>query len=179
MTEAAYHAWTNGDPLRAGKLLYEALPQTTRPRWAASALTYCLPLIAPHPELDHLLAMTRDPAQWPTAPDSFNRLRQTTLTLEANPSANPYELGILYLAETVAKVTYNATNGAAPYDHHAGWRLVKHLRHIADLVNNATFTAGTWAFISAGVPDEPSRAVDALLHESGLTPRAADSPGSG
>ena len=115
--------WEAGRALDAGRLLYERVPKQQRPGWAARVLDLVRDLAPKTPEVEQILEIARDPARWPEAHPAFQTVRR--LTLETK---DPLVESVLSLAEKVAKVTYNASGGSAPFEHDAGWRVASDLR---------------------------------------------------
>lgn len=144
----AYSHWSSGNPLEAGRLVYEQIPNNQRPFWASRILDLCIPLIPPVPEVDTISEIAADRARWKEAHSAFWPLRQLTLKAEASTSTNRLYSGILYLAENVAKVTYNASNEPAPFDEDAGWWVVSTLRYLVDNVDDSTFAIKAWAAVT-------------------------------
>ena len=91
-----------------------------------------------------MISIARTRHAWPQSRTAFDALRELTLT-DAGVSGTPnlYK-SVLVLAENVAKVTYNATGGSAPYDHHAGWRVAANVWRIVELHPNQAFEARVW-----------------------------------
>jgi hypothetical protein len=136
--------WSSGQTLEAGRILYEYLPNNQRPLWAARILAHCLQLIRSVREIDTIYEIAMDKTRWKEAHEAFGALRE--LTLKAERSKSNYEIyaGILSLAENTAKVAYNASGEAAPFDHNAGWRIISNLRHIVDKVKDVEFEVMAW-----------------------------------
>ena len=117
--------WEAGHALDAGRLIYERIPPRQRPAWAAQALEAVRGLIPKMPEIDGVLEIARDPARWRAAHDAFTAVRALTLGAK-----DPLVEAVLRLAENVAKVTYNASGGPAPFDRDAGWWVAQNLHAI-------------------------------------------------
>src|SRR5215468_2611842 len=96
-----------------------------RPPWALRVLDACASRL---PELPPAVRTVRTiveiPERWREAHDAFTAVRRVVLQ---HPRSEPptVEHGVLYLAENVAKVTYNASGEPAPFDHDAGWWIAK------------------------------------------------------
>jgi hypothetical protein len=56
--------------------------------------------------------------------------------------------GLLYLAENVAKVTYNASGSRAPFDHNAGWWILSNARWLLDRTEDADLAARAWTALT-------------------------------
>ena len=115
--------WEAGRALDAGRLLYERVPKQQRPGWAARVLELVRDLAPKTPEVERILEIARDPVRWPEAHPAFHAVRRLTLDTK-----DPLVESVLSLAEKVAKVTYNASGGSAPFEHDAGWRVASDLR---------------------------------------------------
>ncbi len=147
---AAEEAWRHGDALAAGKLLYERLPADERPAWALRVLdACCADLSAIDVEVDVVRQIARDPARWIEAHEAFQAVRKLVLRGEkAARAADSLEQAILYLAENVAKVTYNASGASAPFDHDAGWWVAKTARSIVEHSSDASLEDRVWSALA-------------------------------
>lgn len=67
------------------------------------------------------------PDRWNEAYDAFQAVRALRFSGREEPGDTAGQL-LLDVAETVAKLTYNASGPRAPFDDHAGWRLLVNLR---------------------------------------------------
>jgi hypothetical protein len=145
--------WRRGDALEAGKKLYERLDVTDRPRWATRVLDACsVGLGRLPPEVREVREIAVTPDRWGEGHRAFQKVRKVLLESErhaASPEAP--EHGILYLAESVAKVTYNASGCSAPFDHNAGWWVAKNARWIVDHSSTVGLHDRVWAAL-AGQP---------------------------
>lgn len=146
---AAYVHWSTGSPLEAGRLIYEQIPDVRRPPWAAAILDLCRPLIPPVPEIDAVREIAADSRRWKDAHAAFRLVRRLTLEAEGTESATAVYRGVLYVTENAAKVIYNASGEAAPFDEDSGWWLVSSLRHVVDGIGGRSFEAQAWAVVSS------------------------------
>ncbi len=121
----AQRDWEAGRALDAGRLIYERMPTRQRPAWAARVLEAVRGLIPKTSEIERVLEIARDPPRWGVAHDAINAVRALTANAK-----DPLVEAVLHLAENVAKVTYNASGGPAPYDRDAGWRVAQNLHAI-------------------------------------------------
>jgi len=122
-----------GEDLKAGEMLAKAVPAQEQPRWAANLLE----LVAyqyPVPQtVSELIKVAKDPKKWPSARTLFGELRNKLLEIEKTPSKFEQHLvGVLYLAENVAKLTYNASGGSAPYDADSAWWIPQNVRYVLE-----------------------------------------------
>jgi len=140
----ASNRWSSGRALEAGRILYEYLPNDQRPLWAARILAHCLQLIRSVREIDTIYEIAMDKTRWKEAHEAFQPLRELTLKAERSKSTDEIYARILYLAENTAKVVYNASGEAAPFDHDAGWWIISNLRHILDKVKDVEFEVRAW-----------------------------------
>ena len=144
--------WTTDDAGHVfGRELHDEVPAGARPAWAASVLAVCADGAARGPTraaIDELLACAAAPAQWPAARRAFDALRQLTLAAERTLAAAPLDRALLDLAETVAKLTYNASGAPAPYDFHAGWRLAPQARRVVELRKDPQLADRVWALLT-------------------------------
>lgn len=140
----ASRRWSSGRALEAGRILYEYLPNDQRPLWAARILAHCLQLIRSVREIDAIYEIAMDKTRWKEAHGAFWPLRELILKAERSKSADEIYARILYLAENTAKVAYNASGEAAPFDHDAGWWIISNLRYIVDKVKDVEFEVRAW-----------------------------------
>jgi hypothetical protein len=147
-TEAARRAWDRGDYLAAGRLLYECLAVQQRPPWAAAALIEVHDAAGPIAEIENLIVIAHIPDRWPEARQAFDALRQLTLKAEKEGEKDGPHRAILYLAENVAKVTFNALGFPASYDDNAGWQVVSCLGKVLDSQGDAARRDHAWEAIS-------------------------------
>lgn len=124
LAQAQRH-WEGGHPRDAGRVIYESLPKTKRPAWAARVLELVRELAPGVPEIDRVLAVARDPARWQEAKQAFEAVRDVRQQTE-----DPLVESVLSLAEKVAKVAYNARGGPTPFERDAGWRVADDLRTV-------------------------------------------------
>jgi len=101
----------------AGRNVFEKIPHDLTPSWAKSILIIFNSYIENIPtEVSELLSLIDDKNRWKEAHDQFHKIRQFLLKHKSyQPEA------YLLLAENVAKVTYNASGYAAPFDSDSGW----------------------------------------------------------
>ena len=145
----AAELWQQGQALEAGKLLFEALPNASRPVWAAEALALVLDQgKLQHDLFDTVLQTAREPALWNAGHRVFRSVRGEVLKLEKKSrrsSAEEFLLSSFLLAELVAKVSYNATNPVDEFDEDTGWWIEPSLRAFADHHWQETdFAAKAW-----------------------------------
>jgi hypothetical protein len=142
---AAKQFWDSGQALKAGEILYEHLRPQQRPLWAVEVLSHCCQLFPPVPAVENVRTIALATERWPEAYNAFGVIRELGLSSQSQP---PLMQEFLSLAELVAKVTYNATGHSAPFDHNAGWKLVKALHGICELHNCSKFTVQSWHIVS-------------------------------
>ena len=146
--------WKKGDALEAGKLIFENLPAETRPQWAARVLRLVVDRTRIKSEpVELAIDIANTPADWGKAHGAFSTVRKATLNLERQKSLNPRQallLNQLYLAESVAKVAYNATNPWDGFDEDSGWWIARCLKDILDSLNDEKFSASAWAVLAFG-----------------------------
>lgn len=105
--------------LGTGKLIFESVPSELQPRWAGFVLSQFNYYVRPLPkQVSELFTLIKHPDSWKLAHEQFTEIRKLLL------SNSLFELdAYLYLAEIVAKVTYNASGAPAPFDEDSGWYL--------------------------------------------------------
>ncbi|MGD9365564.1 MAG: hypothetical protein PVH87_07710 [Desulfobacteraceae bacterium] len=145
--EEAKPFWDSGQPLKAGEILYEHIREIHRPLWAKEVLELCIPLTGRIKEVEEVVGITKDPERWKEAHDAFSAVRDLTLKAEGKGVDSIYS-SILYLAENVAKVTYNASGESAPFDHDSGYWIVSNLRYIVDQKQDESFEKQAWHIVS-------------------------------
>lgn len=128
--------WMAGRTQEAGTLIFEHIPVIHRPIWAANVLAVACSDNPTVPEIEAVLDFARNPEQWRhktsnEAHGVFNAVRWRAINL---PSSGQIYDKILSLAEDTAKVTYNAYQYSAPFDHWAGWYIAVNLKHIEEQV---------------------------------------------
>lgn len=103
----------------AGKAIFEDIPNDLRPGWAGLVLTRVNNYTKQIPDpIKGLLQIIDEQGRWKEAHAQFSKIREFLLT---HKSFKPESY--LLLAENVAKVTYNASGEAAPFDKDSGWWL--------------------------------------------------------
>ncbi len=99
-----------------------------------------------------LLNIAATPENWPEAYDVFHALRKQTLAVEkSNAGGKDHNIHVflLLLAENVAKVIYNASGKAAPFDHDSGQALVLAAAGVAMHLDDPAFSEYVWKAISS------------------------------
>lgn len=124
--------WTPEDIEGFGKRVYEAIPEAQRPRWAADLLDLCTVVTEPVPAVERVVAIGQKPTKgdWFDAHEAFQAVRAVTLAVGPANGPKATLRRLLDVAETAAKVIYNASGGSAPFDFHAGWRMAPRLRAV-------------------------------------------------
>lgn len=154
IAEAGNH-WNSGDPLRAGRVLFEAIPANQRPEWAANTLQFAMKALdIEEAYLVRALNTARDTSRWKEGHKLLDSIRTQTLRLEskeAKAALDIRETRLLYLthiAELVAKVSYNASDPVGPFDRDSGWYLAVLLSKLADLLEDDEFRQNSWAILT-------------------------------
>ena len=93
-----------------------------------------------------MVDLASDKDQWYKAHDAFQAVR--ALTLRARDVQDSLDVALLYIAETTAKVVYNASESPAPFDSNAGWYLAPILRHFCALQRDPTFDDQAWSALT-------------------------------
>ena len=129
-------AWKAGDYVQAGALIYESIPRILRPHWARQVLSlFCTRMLTPAP-VQTVIDISIDECRWGEAHTAFQNVRR--LALDGDHDAR--SSGLLILAENVAKVTYNATGFAAPFDHNSGWKIARDAHDLLEDIRDEEFT---------------------------------------
>ena len=138
--DASRHLWDEGHLLQSGRVLYESMKDDQRVKWAANILWLCTDRVNSVPEINQLLECASDPRQWKQCHQVFQQIRAITLETEKNPEQHSQEFrALLDVAETTAKILYNASHETAPFDYHAGWRLPLQVKKIMDVLQDQAF----------------------------------------
>lgn len=152
--ERASEYWNEGQPLEAGRLIFDNLPTKVRPEWASKILRLVLGRSGIQtPEIEYVLHIADHATEWRNAHDAFSALRQSTLNLE-RLQARSLEQGLvlyhLYLAENVAKVIYNSIDPPDEFDEDSGWWVVACLRGLVDWWSDEKFSEAAWSALCFG-----------------------------
>ncbi len=138
--------WTAEDIGNVGKAIYDAVPIKDKPDWAASILLFvsgdsiC-------PDIQNLIDISIDDTRWFEAHDAFQKVRKLTLENAKKGKTESLQQLIYDIAETTAKVIYNASGDSAPFDYHAGWRIAPRVKRITDLVADNEFEKKCWQLL--------------------------------
>jgi hypothetical protein len=109
----------------------------------------CEYLPATPPEVATVVALTRDESQWSRAHAAFDAVRRLTLRIEHGELAVTDVLcGTLFVAENTAKLAYNASLPADPFDQDVGWCVVANVHWIAERVPDGAFRERAWTLLS-------------------------------
>lgn len=150
--ERAGEYWRAGQPVEAGRLIFENLPAETRPKWASRILRLVLEKSGVRfSPLEHVIHIADHPAEWENAHSAFSTLRKSTLDLERlHVRSKEQELLLrhLYLAETVAKVIYNMTDPPDEFDEDSGWWIAACLKSFVDWWSDEDFSRAAWLALS-------------------------------
>ncbi|NOT61172.1 MAG: hypothetical protein HOP19_13215 [Acidobacteria bacterium] len=154
LNQAKEH-WQQGRALQAGQLIFENLPNTDRPQWAASILRFALERSGvQNAAFEQLLYTTDHQAMWGNGHRVFSELRKITLemdNLRRNQSLRSEQESLcllLPLAELVAKVTYNATCPPDEFDEDSGWQIVAYLKKNLERLNQEDAQGSLWSLVS-------------------------------
>ena len=146
ISDAHRRFWTR-DGGRFGRAVFEGVPVAQRPLWAAGVLrVFADPNTTPQPVIELIDLAERGPDTWPRSRELFGQIRE--LAVLEREAGTPGELAFLELAETVAKITYNASGATAPFDWHAGWSLAPRSRVLLDAVRDHDITDRCWAALT-------------------------------
>jgi hypothetical protein len=151
LVRAIEDCWKSGDMLKVGVLVFERIPKALRPAWGADLLELASQHSLKVKEIESVIQFARTPTHWAGGSDDksrkahefFGAVRDLTLIHDEENKDDVYG-DILVLAENVAKVTYNAYDYAAPFDHEAGWWIPSLLKKIVDKIDDAEFSTRVW-----------------------------------
>ncbi len=155
--DRAHEHWRGGQPLEAGRLVYENLAIQVRPVWAARILRFVLDKSGiEHSLFEQVLYTADHRAMWGNGHRAFSTLRTSTLKLDElrrtrGLTKDESLLGeVLSLAELVAKVTYNATDPPDEFDEDSGWWIAACLRGFVDNVwRDDDSSKAAWSALSS------------------------------
>lgn len=153
----AFEYWNGGKSFDAGKLIFEALPNALRPRWASRILRLLLVKSGTQsPLFDPVMLTAEQPSRWSNGHRVFSKVRAEVLRLDEllrqdlQSKEQKLHHALLCFAELVMKVTYNATSPFDEFDEDSGWWIVACLRAFVDVqwkdeeFANAAWTAACW-----------------------------------
>ncbi len=143
--------WGSGRILDAGQLLFDVIPRSKQPAWAAKILSVAAELLGTkEPAIDEVLQISRDTNRWREGRQVFEQLRWCTLREEGRwfrTNRRKRRLHLLYLAENVAKVTYNASLPPDAFDEDAGWWVVRCFHDCIKILDGKESLETSWAAI--------------------------------
>jgi len=118
--------WDAGIHALAGSRVFEHIPLTHCPIWAANLLQAVYQHIPPVPEVTAVLEFGWLPEQWPRfrareAHEIFDAVRRINNMADVETVQHQ----IFDLAEDAAGVIYTARQYPAPFDYERGWRIVE------------------------------------------------------
>lgn len=144
---AALDHWRTGNALKAGEILFERLPASHRPRWAADVLAVCCSALDVVPaQVADLLEIARSAERWSEGHRAFDALRDEVLLVEHGHRTLPrLTFQLLFVAENVARVVYNAGEPSDPFDRDGGWWVVATARAMVDQTGDRDFESRVWA----------------------------------
>src|SRR6185503_16674086 len=109
-------------------------------------------------EVRAVIEIARDDRRWAQAHEAFRHVRLQTLQCDRVGSEQKL-VTLLYVAEIAARVTYNASGAAAPFDHDSGWWMASNLRHfVAALPDADSAESEAWDLLVAPLRRSTERA---------------------
>ena len=103
--------------LEVGKNIFKNIPKTVRPGWGGFVLPRFDAYLEHVPvEVIELQNIISSESRWKEAHDQFTAIRRLSLK-NVSDTKSKY----LFLAEKVAKITYNASGESAPFDSDSGY----------------------------------------------------------
>ena len=106
--------------LARGRDICEAMPIEQQPIWFAKILKAASQLRSPIIEIESVVRAADNKELWVSCRQLFLSVRQLTLAAEESPETDSVTIGLLYLAENVAKVSFNASGETPQFDSDAG-----------------------------------------------------------
>ena len=144
--------WNADQALQADELICTQIADAVRPFWAARILDLCRRRIWSPFAVYVVCFIAKRRLFWRWGHSALDEVRRLTLRYEDSKSKDEVYGGLLYLAENVAKVTYNATNPPDPFDDDAGAWVVSCLRYLVDKINDPEFATQAWQFAARTEP---------------------------
>lgn len=142
---AARACWAKRQHLEAGQLLFERIPQNDVPSWAARVLQAAIE----HSRIQHrlfnvVLECAADPAKWDNGHQVFSKVRKEILKPKPSTEVQRKTYLLLFVAELVAKLTYNASSPLGPFDDDTGFWLLKCSVDFAEETRSLTLMDRIW-----------------------------------
>lgn len=138
--EQAAAAWEAGDELAAARIIYEHLEREQRPAWAARLLELACRAVDVPTVVTMVLEIAANDRRWPEAHEAFQQVRRVVLGRQTAADGNDRLDALLDLAEKTAKVIYNASGSAAPFDYNSGWKIGPSLRRLLIAIGDPELT---------------------------------------
>ncbi|MEQ8638686.1 hypothetical protein [Gimesia maris] len=144
--------WDKGRSLEAGQIIFNNIPTDLKPKWSLAILDLAVLKSGTHFGPINTLQQTgREPQKWNLVRDVFSSIRKKTLELEQSDCISHEQkelLYLLYLAENVAKVIYNATKPLDEFDLDSGAWIVSCLKDCIDISKNDQFAESAGSVLS-------------------------------
>jgi hypothetical protein len=155
--DAIRDLWATGQAQRAGWVIYEATPNKCRASWAADILELACSRVPTVPaQIQTVIAIARDAKRWQEAHAAFSAVRDLTLVEERSHAGGRVYESLLFVAENVAKVVYNASGEPAPFDDDCGAWLVGCLRHLVDTIGSVEWEQRAWGLLESWLRRTPA-----------------------
>lgn len=159
--EAASRHWREGQPLEAGRLIFECLSRDCQPLWARRIFYLVL-----NKARDQMQQLTDEDGDIIDLDIHFRRLEEVTGHSRLWPDARrvydylggepeeepqgltePWELFVRIdsIARLVAKVAYNSSDPPDPLDESSGGRIAEYLRWFVDWWKEEEFSKAAWS----------------------------------
>lgn len=150
--ERAKEYWQGGQPVEAGRLIYDSLAPEARPAWAARILRLVIERSkVDRSHFERILFTAEHPRQWANGHRCFDLLRNETLKYDdmrrmgrLTKEQDTFAL-VLSMAELVAKVTYNAVDPPDEFDEDSGWWIAASLKSFVDSWKDDEFSKAAWS----------------------------------
>jgi hypothetical protein len=138
-------------------MIYGAIPNESRPSWAADILELAASQVPAVPKHVQAVAkIARNPKRWGEAHSAFSAVRWLTLAEEKTHAGGTVYECMLFVAENAAKVIYNASGDPAPFDDDCGDWLVRCLRDLVDAIGSPEFENRAWFLLESWVQGRDS-----------------------
>lgn len=146
--DMAFASLNDGDPIEAGRAIFESIKKQDQPVWAANVLQMVVDRTGVKSvAIENILRCAKNPRDWKDGHKAFSLARDETLKLEKSGDLSSEQkllLCTLLLAELVAKVTYNAIDPVDEFDEDSGWWVAVCLKDILQLIEDDKFSEAMW-----------------------------------
>ena len=153
-TQPSYEDWIAGEAALVGRRLMEPLTPAVQVARAIAVLDLCRSHWSPVPAIERVALVGRNRAKWHEGHDAFDDVRMLTLLEERLRTSDVYR-SLLYVAEIVAKIVYNASNSPAPFDENSPRWLPRNARDFVKSLGEPEVGRAIWDALAGVAPAGP------------------------